>query len=258
MNECELSLLCEDGVATIELSRPDRLNAINERMLQSLMQMLDRVEADPVARVLVIRGAGRMFSSGADVGSWSALSPYAMGSQWIRLGNAVFNRIERLDIPSIALMSGSAFGGGLELALACDLRYASPDVELALPEVRLGAVAGWNGCSRLVQVVGLGRAREIALLGESITAETALRWGLINGLFPADQLCAAVTAICKTLASRSPSSLAVSKQVLRAVSGDARDVIHEFAASLCKTTSDATEGVAAFHDKRQPVFRKTE
>lgn len=251
----QVTLRVEDGIAKIELSNPKKLNAIDEGMLRSLDETLDRIESDEQVRVLLIQGAGgQMFSSGADVAEWSTLSPYAMGSRWIRKGNEVFNRIERLDTPSIAVMNGNAFGGGLELALACDLRYAAADAKLALPESKLGAIAGWNGCSRLLNLVGIGRAREMALLGGPIAAEKALRWGLINDIFPTDQLSAAVEGIARTMASRSAVSLSVTKRILRAVSGDSRDVLHEFAASVCKGTADASEGVAAFYGKRPPVF----
>jgi enoyl-CoA hydratase len=255
--EKTVALTIEEGIATLVLDRPARLNAIDAAMLDGIDGALDAIEADAGVRVLVVRSASeRFFCSGADVSAWGGLSPEAMASRWIRKGNAVFDRIERLDVPTIAMLSGIVLGGGLELALACDLRHASDDARLGLPEPKLGAIAGWNGLARLVQTVGLAHARELALFGEPVDADTAHAWGLVNGVHAAHELDAALAQIASTLARRSPASLSVTKRLLRAVSGDARDTLHEFAASVCKASPDAAEGLSAFREKREAVFRR--
>jgi enoyl-CoA hydratase/carnithine racemase len=255
MSDQDVLFSKDAGVATITLNRVSRHNALTRSMLKSIDNALDDIESDASVRVLVIRSTSpRFFCSGADINEWGDLDPGKMGSQWIRTGNRVFRRLEELDIPTLAVLSASALGGGFELALSCDLRYAASTAQVGFPEVSVGAIPGWLGCRRLIDQVGAGRAKELVLKGDMIDATTAERWGLINAVTTPEDLDGHITRTCELLRSRSSASVSVGKRLLRAAeSGDAA-LVHEFAASVCKATPDAVEGVRAFREKRKPVF----
>jgi len=246
-----------DGrVATITLDRVARHNALTMAMLADVDSALAQIENARDVRVVVFRStSSRYFCSGADIDEWGDIDPEGMGSRFIRAGNRVFRRIAELDIPTISVLSGSALGGGLELALSCDFRYASIDAMLGFPEASVGAVPGWMGCQRLSDLVGTGRSRELVLLGEPITAARAAEWGIVNEALPQEQLDERVAEICALLQRRSSASLSVGKRLLRMVESGQAELAHEFAASMCKASPDALEGVKAFREKRQAEFR---
>jgi enoyl-CoA hydratase len=246
-----------DGrVATITLDRAARHNALTMAMLADVDFALGQIEIARDVRVVVFRSTGsRFFCSGADIGEWGDIDPEEMGSRFIRAGNRVFRRIVELDVPTISVLSGSALGGGLELALSCDFRYASTDAMLGFPEASVGAIPGWMGCQRLSALVGTSRSRELVLLGEPITAARAAEWGVVNQALPQEQLDERVTEICALLQRQSRASLSVGKRLLRMVESGQPELAHEFAASVCKATPDAAEGVNAFREKRHAEFR---
>ncbi|SAK97248.1 short chain enoyl-CoA hydratase [Caballeronia hypogeia] len=245
-----------DGpLATITLNRTGRHNALTLSMLDAIARALGRIEEDDEVRVLVFRSAGaRFFSSGADIDEWSALDPVKMGTRFIRAGNRVFRALEELDIPTVAVLKGHALGGGLELALACDLRYATPEARLGFPEAQVGAIPGWMGCARLTRLIGGSRVREMILLGEPIGAARALEWGLVNDVIPPERIDAHVATVCDLLARRSATSLSVAKRLIGCIEAGRWESAHELAASVCKASPDAAEGVAAFREKRAANF----
>lgn len=245
-----------DGrIATITLDRVAQHNALTMAMLADVDLALARIENARDVRVVVFRSASsRFFCSGSDIGEWGDIDPEGMGSRFIRAGNRVFRRIAELDIPTISVLSGSALGGGLELALSCDFRYASTGVMLGFPEASVGAIPGWMGCQRLSDLVGANRSRELVLLGEPITAARAVEWGIVNEALPQEQLDERVGRICALLQRRSSASLSVGKRLLRMVESGQAELAHEFAASVCKATPDAGEGVKAFREKRHAEF----
>lgn len=256
MSTEDIIFTIESGVATMTLNRVARHNALTVEMLRAIESAALEVEARPDARVLVLRSnSPRFFSSGADIKEWGDIDAERMGSHWIRLGNRVFRRIAELDIPSVAVLSGSALGGGLELALACDFKFAALSASVGFPEAKVGAIPGWMGCQRLTDLVGATRTRELVLLGEPITATRAAEWGVINEALPDDQLDAKVAAVCASLQSRSRVSLSVGKRLLRMSESHSAELAHEFAASVCKASPDAQEGVDAFREKRPAQFR---
>lgn len=258
MNTENSVLFQRDGnAAVITLNRPTRLNALTLQMLQDVDRMLDEIEADSDISVLILKSSSpRFFCAGADVNEWGAIDPESMGSRFIRAGNRVMRRIAELDKPTIAVLGGSALGGGLELALSCDLRYALSTIEVGFPEAAVGAIPGWMGSQRLLNLVGPARARQMILLGSPISARVAAEWGIVNGLAPTlQELEALVDTVSATLGSRSKVSISVSKRLLRLMEPSGTEAAHEFAASVCKATSDAAEGVAAFREKRAAVFR---
>jgi enoyl-CoA hydratase/carnithine racemase len=243
-------------VATITLERVARHNALTMAMLAAIEEALAEIERTASVRVLIFRSASpRFFSSGADINEWGDIDPEGMGSRFIRSGNRVFRRIAELDIPTIAVLSGSALGGGFELALSCDFRYASVNAMLGFPEASVGAIPGWMGCQRLADLVGPNRSRELILLGEPITATRAAEWGIVNEALAEERLEARVSEVCTLLQRRSGASLSIGKRLLRIVESGQAELAHEFAASVCKATPDATEGVKAFREKRHAEFR---
>ncbi|WP_241238512.1 enoyl-CoA hydratase/isomerase family protein [Burkholderia gladioli] len=253
----DIEFRVDDAIATLTLNRAAKRNALTLDMLDQIDAALACVERDPRIGVLLVESASEQcFCSGADIKEWGDLDPQRMGSRWIRSGNRVFRRLAELDIPSIAVLAGDALGGGLELALACDLRYASRDARLGFPEAAVGAIPGWLGCRRLAGLVGPARSRQLVLTGEAISAERAESWGILNEVLPAGQLSSRVSEVCSVLLSRSSTSLSVGKRLLRLVESDDADIAHEFAASVCKASPDAAEGVRAFREKRQARFER--
>ena len=197
------------------------------------------------------------FCVGADIYEWSDLSPLEMGRRWIRDGHRIFARIARLPQPVIAVLNGYTFGGGLELALAADLRLAAEGVQLSFPEVKLGIIPGWGGTQRLAQLIGPSRAKQMIFSGERVAGEQAETWGLVNEVIPADQLAERALELAETIAANGPVAVQLTKQLIDAAfpaSGDSGVVLETLAGSLASFTADAQEGVAAFRQRRQPQF----
>ena len=241
--------------AEIELNRPQKGNALNMPMMRQLAGIAERIAADREVRAAVIRGRGRFFSTGGDIAAWGALSPHEMARDWILPGIAVFERIASLPQPVIAVLSGHALGGGLELALAADLRIALRSARLGVPEVTLGMISGWMGVRRLAETIGVARARHMSLLGQPIGAAQALEWGLVTAVAEdsADlerQLDAWLAQLC----ANGPAAMALTKGILASMHRDLRHQ-HAAAAAQASATQDSQEGVRAFFEKRRPVFR---
>jgi enoyl-CoA hydratase len=252
------TVLCEiaNGRAMLTLSHPARLNALTLRMLRELDSHLARIEADASVRAVIVDAAGeRAFCAGADVTQWGALTPQAMGRLWIREGNRVFQRVAELDAAVICALSGDAFGGGLELALAADIRLGAEGIRLGFPEVGIGAIPAWLGCARLQELVGTGRARQMILTGEPIDARTACAWGLLNEQVARAELRSRAEELASLIARRSSIAVSAAKRLLNAGLEASRfGGMHELAASACLASPDAPEGLAAFRDKRSPHF----
>jgi enoyl-CoA hydratase len=252
------TISCEttDGVVRLVLSNPARHNVITRRMLHALEESLAGIESTPAARVVLLEAAGdRFFSAGADVREWGALSPQEMGRSWIREGNRVFQRLAQLDAVVICVIAGDALGGGLEMALAADVRLAADGVCLGFPEVGIGAIPGWLGCARLQELVGPGRARQMILTGEPVEASKAEGWGLVNEVIPRQDLRARTEELAGRIRGRSPVAVSVAKRVLNAgLDAERFGGLHELAATACLASSDAAEGLAAFREKRAPNF----
>lgn len=238
------------------LDNPRRLNALTGAMLAGLDSGLAAIEAERAVRVVLIRATpGRAFSSGADITEWSRLSPRDFGARWVGEGNRIFNRLAALDAPSVAVLAADAYGGGLELALAADFRLAAQHARFGLPETGIGAIPGWHGIARLVPLVGLSRARRVALLGETVDAATAFDWGLVDGVAEPDGLEALVAETVAAVRARSATATAAAKKIIAAVTpAHDLDVIHALAAIATRTSADAEEGIRAFRAKERPDF----
>lgn len=245
-----------DELALMTFDRPEVLNALNFELLRDLGAAIDQV-AGGDARALLVTGAGsRAFCAGADVKELMDRS-LAATRQGAALGQAIFAKLDVLPIPSIALINGYAFGGGLELALACTFRIALPGARLGLPEVKRGLTPGYGGTQRLPRLIGEARALEMILTGRTVMAEAALRIGLVNRVVDRDMLGAGVS-FAREMACFSLPALGFARDaVRRGLPTSLREglPIEADLNTLAFQTADAAEGMTAFLDKRQPVFR---
>jgi enoyl-CoA hydratase/carnithine racemase len=246
----------DGAVATITLARGEKLNALTMAMLEALEGTCAALDRDASIRAVVIASASsKAFCAGADILEWAELGPSGMWARWIRDGHRVFDRLARLRQPTIAAIGGIAYGGGLELALACDLRIASANARFAFPEVTIGAVPGWAGTQRLPRLIGAGRAKRLMLSGSPIEAATAAAWGLVAEVVPADRLLSAALELAQRIAENAPTAVQATKQLVDAAAGEgAAATLESMAAGLAAGTADAREGIAAFRDKRKPKF----
>ena len=246
-----------DGIAVVTLDRPDRLNAINRATLHELDAVLAELERDDASRALVIAGEGRAFSAGADIEELAALDGPDAFARFIHEFTDVLDRLEQLPTPSIAAIDGLAFGGGLELALACDLRIASGNARLGVPEVKLGLLPGAGGTQRLPRLVPHAVATHMLLTGIPLGAADAHRWGLVNELTGDTPAIVAAEHLARELAAGAPLAHAAAKQLLRegaTMSLAAGIELERAVVAALFGTADAAEGVAAFREKRIPSF----
>src|SRR5271169_4527768 len=192
------------AIATLTVNRPNALNALNREVLEEIARVIREVRHDPSVRVLIVTGAGdKAFVAGADIAAMAKMSAVD-GLDFSRLGHRVMESFEDLPIPVIAAVNGFALGGGLELALACDLIIASDKARFGQPEVNLGVIPGFGGTQRLARRVGLGRARELCYSGDMIGADEALRIGLVNAVVPHAELMDRARATAKKIAGKGP------------------------------------------------------
>jgi enoyl-CoA hydratase len=248
----------EDAVAIVTIDRPRVLNALNRAALDELRRGMLALRADDGVRAVVLTGAGdRAFAAGADIGEFAAQTPAGMRACALG-GQHVFDLVETLGKPVIAAVNGYALGGGCELAMACTLRVASESARFGQPEINLGLIPGFGGTQRLIRLVGKGRALELLLTGEPITAAEAYRIGLVNRVVPAAELGTAARALAAALAAKPPVA---ARYILEAVARGADTPLREALAleaalfGLVAATEDRHEGTAAFLEKRPPAFK---
>jgi enoyl-CoA hydratase len=244
----------ENRIATITLDNPAKLNALTPDMLVELCTLCDRIELDESILCVLLTAAGdRFFCAGADINAWADFSPLEFSRYWVRSGHRVFDRLARLSKPTIAVLSGNAFGGGLELAAACDIRVIAPNAQMALPETGVGIVPGWSGTQRLARLLPEAVIKEMALFGRRLPAERALALGFAAEV-SGDPLSAA-KSIAERLAGTSPAATEVAKYMIHAAVGEDRDaMIEALGSGMIAASVDKQEGVAAFRAKRKPVF----
>jgi enoyl-CoA hydratase len=251
-------LLETDGaIATLTINRPDKRNAVNNATVEEIDQALDQVEANQDLRVLILTGAGeKAFVAGADIKELDRRDTI-LGRTETRRRQEVYTRIEQLEIPSIAAINGWALGTGLELTMICTLRVASSSAKMGQPEVKLGIIPGAGGTYRLPRLVGMGRAMEMILTGEPVTADQALAIGLVNRVVPPEKLMEEVRTLAQTIAALPKLAVQYAKEaVLRCVEGSlVEGLAHEsYLHALACGTQDKKEGVASFLEKRDPKF----
>jgi enoyl-CoA hydratase len=252
-----ISVARQDAVATVTVDRPDALNALDLPTLTELRDRLTEIGDDASARVVVLTGAGdRAFVAGADIKYMSGLDVEG-GKAWGELGHNCGQLLETMPKPTIAAINGFALGGGCELALACDLRYASSTAKLGQPESNLAIIPGWGGTQRLARVCGLGVAKDLILTGRIVEAEEALRIGLVNAVYEPGELRERVAETARALAAKGPLALAAAKAAVNhSLQGDhVENLIGEadrFGDLFA--TEDQKEGMSAFVEKREPKF----
>jgi len=248
----------KEGIATITINRPKALNALNEETIQEFLSTLDDAKRNENIKVVVITGAGdRAFSAGADINMMkTGGSLEARRSS--QLGQRMANEVEDLEKPVIAAINGYALGGGLELAMACDLRIASENARLGQPEINIGTIPGWGGTQRLPRFVGKGVAKEMIFTGKMIDAKDAERLGLVNAVVPADQLKATVEQLATEIVNKPPVAIKLAKELINnSTETNLRTgMAHESEAfGILGSTEDFKEGTAAFLEKRKPQFK---
>ena len=245
-----------DAVALLTMNRPDVLNALNRETLACLVERAEEIRNDAGVRAVVLTGSGRAFVAGADIAEMRGLSP-GEAVAFSRLGHRAMEGFESLPVPVIAAVNGFALGGGCELACACDWIYASEKARFGQPEVNLGLIPGFGGTSRLARRVGSGWVRELVLAGEPVDAQTALRMGLANRVFPPDELLDAAMAAAGKAARQGPRAVASAKGVLlEGADADVRvaHALEQGAFGAVFGTEESAEGMDAFLEKRDAKF----
>ena len=247
-----------DRIAVLTIDRQEKLNALNSEVLADLDAALDAARANSEVGAVVITGAGpKAFVAGADIGELSKMTPIS-GRRHALRGQAIFSKIETLGKPVIAAINGFALGGGCELALACTLRIASENAKLGQPEVKLGILPGYGGSQRLARLVGKGRAMEICLTAEPISAEEAYRIGLVNRVVPAGQALSAAREIAGKILANGPLAVAYTMEAIHhGLDLPLEDglLLEATLFGLCASSADMKEGMAAFLEKRPARFQ---
>jgi enoyl-CoA hydratase/carnithine racemase len=248
----------EGGIRILTVTRTEKLNALNTAVLEDLAGAVGAIENDGAIRCVVVTGAGdKAFIAGADIGELSTLSPLE-GRDHARRGQALLDRLSGLAVPTIAAINGFAYGGGLELAMACTLRVASENARMGLPETSLGILPGYGGTQRLARIVGPARALELVLTAEKgLTAPEAERIGLVNKLFPAGGALEGAIGIARKIAANGPVACRYAMESVRRgmeMPLAEGQVLEATLFGLCAATSDMKEGMTAFLEKRPARF----
>ncbi|MGG0658010.1 enoyl-CoA hydratase [Rummeliibacillus pycnus] len=252
-----LNYIVEEGVAIATINRPPA-NALSRALIEEVDQLLDAVEKDVDVRVVLLHGEGRFFSAGADIKEFTEVSSEKEFAKLSTHGQDVFERLEKFSKPVIAAIHGAALGGGLELAMSCHFRYVSETAKLGLPELQLGLIPGFGGTQRLPRYVGVAKAAEMMFTSDPISGVDAVKWGLANLAIPEESLLQESLKTAKKIAKKSPIALKTAIEMLQfsktnsfydGISAEAERFGTVF------VTEDAKEGITAFIEKRQPVFK---
>lgn len=249
----------DEGVLTITFNRPQVLNALNAATMRELSAAISEAENDADIRCVILTGAGdRAFVAGADINELRAIPDGPQGAEFARRGQEILFRIENLSKPVIVAINGYALGGGCELAMACDIRIAADTARLGQPEINLGIIPGYGGTQRLPRLVGKGQAKWLVLSGEPITAQEALRIGLVDKVVPATELMTSARDLARRIAAKPPIAVALAKSAINVGTETDLPTACAYEASqfgLACATEDRSEGTSAFLEKRKPTFK---
>src|SRR5215510_814996 len=247
-----------DRVATITLNRPDRLNAINEEMRDDFSRLFSELQTNDEIGVVIFTGAGRAFSAGGDIEyfeqDWNTTRFRAENHRLTQF----FDELELIEKPVIAAINGPCTGAGLQITLSCDLRIASDQAQFGFRENNIGLIPGAGGCSRLVKLIGYGKAKELIFTGEMIPAAEAERIGLVNRVVPHDDLMDHARKLAEHLLTRAPEALGLAKRILwHSVNSDFATgrMLEALGQSILVKSKDHREGIIAFREKRKPEFK---
>jgi enoyl-CoA hydratase len=248
----------DGGTAILTVSRPEAMNALDLEHAETLHEWLAELAADETARVVVLTGAGeKAFIAGADIKYMRSLGVLE-ARRWGELGHALGALLETMPKPTIAAINGYALGGGCELALACDLRLASSNARIGQPEIDLGVIPGWGGSVRLARTTTLGFAKALIFSGRPVDAQEALEHGLVNAVYPPEELRGKTLDLCRRLEAKSALALAYAKEAVNlSLQGPHRTnlEVEERLFAMLFASEDQKEGMAAFAEKRPPEFR---
>jgi len=253
------TLICEkrEGIVYVTINRPEKLNALNDRVMSDLKTCFESLEEDSEVRAVILTGSGeKAFVAGADIAVLATQTPVEGKERSIR-GQAVLDLIENLGKPVIAAINGYALGGGCELAMACTLRVAAENAKLGQPEVKLGIIPGYAGTQRLPRLVGKGRAMELILAAEPISAAEAWRIGLVNQVVPPQDLIAACEGLARKMMANGPLAVRFAMEAVNhgmEMTEEQGQYLEATLFGLCCTTADMKEGTRAFLEKRPPKF----
>jgi enoyl-CoA hydratase len=245
------------SVAVLTINRPDKLNALSRQVHQEGVAALDELKNDDSVRVVVLTGSGeKAFIAGADIKEFQEQTPITQRDEFHK--RTLFNSIDTFPKPVLAMINGFCLGGGNELALACDLRICSENAKFSQPEINLALIPGGGGTQRLTRLIGEGRAMALTLTGDMIDAQTAFNFGLVNQVHPLAELEEKTMELANKIAEKAPIALQLAKEAVKFASRSNLDEglrreVDLFA--LCFATEDKKEGVAAFLEKRKPVFK---
>lgn len=247
----------KENIAIITINRPEALNALNSTVIGELEQVISEVEKDASLGAMILTGEGRSFVAGADIGEQKPLDLEG-GRKWGQRGSALFRRIEKLEIPTIAAVNGFALGGGCEIAMSCDIILASEKAKFGQPEVGLGITPGFSGTQRLPRRVGIAKAKELIFSGKMIKADEAEKIGLVNAVYVPEELMNGAMEMAKSFTKNAPIAVKYSKACIdRGMQMDIDDgiALENELFAMCFATADQKEGMGAFMEKRSAVFQ---
>lgn len=248
----------ENGIATVTLNRPDQLNAINDEMREDFARLFTELQTNDEIKVLILTGAGRAFSAGGDIEyferEWNTTRFRAESRRLTQF----FDELELIEKPVLAAINGPCTGAGLQVTLSCDIRIASDQARFGFRENNIGLIPGAGGCSRLVRLIGYGKAKELIFTGEMISAGEAERIGLVNRVVAHDELMSHTRALAEHLLTRAPEALGLAKRILwHSTTSDFQTgrLLESLGQSVLLKTEDHREGIRAFREKRKPEFK---
>ena len=250
----KVHLIRNGRVAELRLDNPSKMNAFTVAMLDDLAAHLEEIERDAeIGAVMLTAEGDKAFCTGADINAWGDLNPTEFARFWVRDGHRIFDRLARISKPTIAVLNGHAFGGGLELAAACDVRVMAPRAALALPEAGVGIVPGWSGTQRLIRLLPEPMVKEMVLFGHRVKADRALAVGFVAAVDEDPR--AVADQLVERALTLSPRAVEISKSMIHAAQGEDRGAMVEALGSAAIAASDdRQEGVSAFQEKRKPAF----
>jgi enoyl-CoA hydratase/carnithine racemase len=252
--------MTDDGIVTITLARPNKLNAFDERMIREMRNVIWKANFDDQVRVIVITGEGRAFCAGRDVAGLDYENNLKTSQYraYVRANHELFDEIESIEKPVIAAINGICAGGGVEMAIACDFRMAARSATFLLPENQLGVIPASGACSRMIQMIGMGRLKEMIMAVEPVDAESAFRIGLATRLCEDETLVSDTMAFARKLLTKAPQAMGMAKHIINAcqnVDTETGRMLERLGQSVLIRTEDNREGMAAFLGKRAPEFQ---